>query len=158
MKLFPGATPAVDQGDEAPDFDLADQNGERVRLSAFRGDKNVVLYFYPRDDTPGCTVEACTFRDHIEQFSAAGAVVLGVSSDSESAHRRFADKHRLPFTLLVDEGGHVRTSYGVRKTLGLFDGRVTFVIDKHGIVRHVFSSQAQFKRHVDEALAALQLL
>src|SRR5690606_34936307 len=100
----------------------------------------VVLYFYPKDDTPGCTVEACSFRDAYAVFSDAGAEVVGISSDSVGAHKAFADKHRLPFRLLADHGGHVRASYGVKKTLGLIDGRVTFIIDRGGVVRHVFSS------------------
>jgi peroxiredoxin Q/BCP len=116
----------------------------------------VVLYFYPKDDTPGCTKEACTFRDDYAEFEAAGAAVLGVSGDSSESHRRFAAKHRLPFPLLADPGGKVRRLYGVPATLGLLPGRVTFVIDGAGIVRHVFSSQLNPARHVAEALGVLR--
>jgi peroxiredoxin Q/BCP len=127
-----------------------------VRLSEFRGRKAVVLYFYPKDDTPGCTKESCAFRDSYQDFQDAGAEVIGVSSDSAESHGRFAAKHRLPFTLLADQGAQVRKRYGVPATLGLLPGRVTFVIDRAGIVRHVFNSQFQATQHVSEALEALR--
>ena len=143
-------------GDRAPDFALPDAGGGTVRLSDFRGKKAVVLYFYPKDDTPGCTKEACGFRDSYEEFTSAGAEVIGVSSDSGESHRGFASKHKLPFTLLSDRGGKVRRQYGVPATLGLLPGRVTFVIDRGGVVRHVFNSQLAATRHVREALDALR--
>jgi len=143
-------------GDEAPDFVLPDRTGKMVRLSEFRGRKAVVLYFYPKDDTPGCTKESCAFRDSYQDFQDAGAEVIGVSSDSAESHGRFAAKHRLPFTLLADQGAQVRKRYGVPATLGLLPGRVTFVIDRAGIVRHVFNSQFQATQHVSEALEALR--
>jgi peroxiredoxin Q/BCP len=126
-----------------------------VRLADFAG-RPVVLYFYPKDDTPGCTKEACTFRDQYQDFEDAGAAVIGVSSDSPESHKKFAAKHRLPFTLLADRGGKVRTLYGVPATLGLLPGRVTFVIDGGGVVRRVFNSQLDATRHVEEALAELR--
>lgn len=144
--------------DEAPDFELPSQSGERVRLGDLVGDKAVVLYFYPKDDTPGCTAEACSFRDGYEDFVEAGAEVVGVSSDSAESHGSFAARNSLPFVLLSDEGGAVRKLYGVPSTLGLFPGRVTYVIDKDGIVRHVFSSQLGATRHVDEALRVVRSL
>ncbi len=159
MALFDflgGGRPAVDVGQPAPDFDLADAQGKRVRLGDFRGKQAVVLYFYPKDDTPGCTKEACSFRDSYEAFKEAGAEVIGVSSDSEASHAKFATKFKLPFTLLADAGGAVRQRYGVPATLGLLPGRVTFVIDRDGIVRHVFNSQLQATRHVEEALTILK--
>jgi peroxiredoxin Q/BCP len=143
-------------GDEAPDFVLPDRTGKMVRLSEFRGRKAVVLYFYPKDDTPGCTKESCAFRDSYQDFQDTGAEVIGVSSDSAESHGRFAAKHRLPFTLLADQGAQVRKRYGVPATLGLLPGRVTFVIDRAGIVRHVFNSQFQATQHVSEALEALR--
>jgi peroxiredoxin Q/BCP len=146
----------VKVGDSAPDFDLADASGRRVRLSDFRGKKNVVLYFYPKDDTPGCTKEACAFRDSYEAFQDAGAEVIGVSSDSEASHQKFSEKFRLPFTLVADPGGSVRKRYGVPATLGFLPGRVTFVIDQGGVVRNVFNSQLQATRHVDESLGVLK--
>jgi peroxiredoxin Q/BCP len=148
----------VHVGDQAPDFVLPDRTGKMVRLSDFRGRKAVVLYFYPKDDTPGCTKESCAFRDSYEEFSDAGAEVIGVSSDSAESHGKFTAKHRLPFTLLADQGGQVRARYGVPATLGLLPGRVTFVIDRDGVVRHVFNSQLQATQHVTEALEALRRL
>jgi len=154
--LWGSGESSVRVGDEAPDFVLPDRTGKMVRLSEFRGRKAVVLYFYPKDDTPGCTKESCAFRDSYQDFQDAGAEVIGVSSDSAESHGRFAAKHRLPFTLLADQGGQVRKRYGVPATLGLLPGRVTFVIDRAGIVRHVFNSQFQATQHVSEALEALR--
>ena len=156
LDLLGGGRPAVQAGDRAPDFALPDRGGRTVRLGDYRGKKAVVLYFYPKDDTPGCTAEACTFRDQYEEFKDAGAEVIGVSSDSGESHARFADKHRLPFMLVADKGGAVRKQYGVPATLGVLPGRVTFVIDRDGVVRHVFNSQFQAKKHVAEALDALR--
>ena len=145
-------------GDRAPDFELSSGSGAKVKLSDFAGKKCVVLYFYPKDDTPGCTVEACGFRDAYDTFAEAGAEVLGVSADSVASHERFASKHRLPMTLLSDPDGSVRALYGVKSTLGLFPGRVTFVIDKDGVVRHSFSSLLRFSKHVEEALDVVKRL
>jgi peroxiredoxin Q/BCP len=145
----------VDVGDVAPDFTLPSNSGEQVRLHDVLQRGPVVLYFYPKDETPGCTAEACSFRDSYEAFRDAGAEVIGVSSDSVDAHEKFASHHRLPFILLADAGGAIRKRYGVRPTLALIPGRVTFVIDRDGVVRHVFSSQTNMQRHVDEALTAL---
>jgi peroxiredoxin Q/BCP len=155
LDLFGGGKPGVEAGQRAPDFTLPDANGKPVRLADFAG-KPVVLYFYPKDDTPGCTKEACSFRDQYQDFEDAGAVVVGVSSDSSESHRKFAAKHRLPFTLLSDRGGEVRKRYGVPATLGLLPGRVTYVIDAEGMVRHVFDSQLDATRHVSEALETLR--
>jgi peroxiredoxin Q/BCP len=146
---------SVSVGDPAPDFTLPSQSGEQVRLSDVWSRGPVVLYFYPKDETPGCTTEACTFRDSYEAFKDAGAEVVGVSSDSVASHHGFATKHRLPFVLLADEGGGVRKRYGVKPTFGILPGRVTYVIDGEGVVRHVFSAQTGVQRHVSEALDAL---
>jgi peroxiredoxin Q/BCP len=150
--------PGIKVGDAAPEFDLTDAAGKRVRLADFRGKRNVVLYFYPKDDTPGCTKEACSFRDNYQDFTDAGAEVIGVSSDDGASHQKFTEKFKLPFTLVSDTGGAVRKRYGVPATLGLLPGRVTFVIDRDGIVRHVFNSQLQATKHVDEALAVIKRL
>ena len=123
-----------------------------MRLSDFRGKSEVVLFFYPKDNSPACTMEACSFRDSHEAFREAGAEVIGISSDSEESHRRFADRHRLPFLLLSDGEGSRPARCGVSRTLGLFPGRVSYLIDRDGIVRHIFSSQFQPWRHVNEAL------
>ena len=155
LDLFGGGEAGVKVGERAPDFTLPDAEGKSVRLADFAG-RPVVLYFYPKDDTPGCTKEACTFRDQYEDFQDAGATVLGVSSDSSESHRKFAAKHRLPFPLLADRGGEVRKRYGVPSTLGLLPGRVTFVIDAGGVVRHAFNSQLDATRHVEEALGVLR--
>jgi thioredoxin-dependent peroxiredoxin len=149
--------PLVEPGRKAPAFALPDQDGQTRRLRDYAG-RPLILYFYPKDDTPGCTKEACSFRDQYEAFKEAGAEVIGVSSDSEASHGKFAQKHRLPFVLVADKGGQLRKRYGVPSTLGLLPGRVTYVIDRGGVVRHVFNSQLQATRHVDEALAVLQRL
>jgi peroxiredoxin Q/BCP len=146
---------SVHEGDPAPDFTLPDQDGTETTLSDLRGSW-VVLYFYPADDTPGCTAESCSFRDSHEDFVDAGARVVGISGQGVESHKKFAEKHRLPFTLVADEGDEVRTRYGVSKTLGLFPGRVTFVIDPDGIVRKVFSSQFRPTKHIGEALATIR--
>ncbi|MEA5568062.1 peroxiredoxin [Anabaena sp. UHCC 0399] len=148
----------VKVGDTAPDFTLPAQNGSTVSLRDFRGNKSVVLYFYPKDDTPGCTAESCAFRDQYEVFQNAGAEVIGVSGDSRESHQKFAAKYSLPFTLLSDQGDQVRKLYGATAAFGLFPGRVTYVIDKEGIVQYVFDSMLNFKGHVEEALKTLQNL
>ncbi len=148
----------VGVGSKAPDFTLPSQSGEMVSLKDFIGTKPVVLFFYPKDDTPGCTKQACAFRDDYEEFGKLDAEVMGISSDSVESHRRFASKHDLPFTLLSDEGGKVRKLYGVQNSFGLFPGRVTYVIDENGVVRHIFSSQLGVEKHVEEALQALQII
>ena len=148
----------VGVGSKAPDFTLPSQSGAIVSLRDFLGKKPVVLFFYPKDDTPGCTKEACAFRDDYEEFGKLDAEVIGISSDSVESHRGFASKHDLPFTLLSDEGGMVRKLYGVPNTFGLFPGRVTYVIDEEGVVRHVFSSQLGVEKHVEEALKVLEYM
>ena len=148
----------VELGGPAPGFRLQTGVGEYVSLEDFRGKKNVVIYFYPKDFTKGCTAEACEFRDSYEEFKNLGAEVIGISGDNQESHRDFAEEHKLPFILLSDPEGSVRKSYGVKKTLGLIPGRVSFVIDKNGIVKHVFSSQSRATAHVDEALAVVKSL
>jgi peroxiredoxin Q/BCP len=150
------ASAGVHVGDPAPDFTLPSAKGEPVHLGDFRGVSEVVLFFYPKDNSPACTAEACSFRDSYEAFREAGAEVIGVSADSEASHRKFSDRNRLPYRLLSDADGSLRTLYGVPKTLGFIPGRVTYLIDKQGIVRHIFSSQLQPTRHVEEALRVLK--
>jgi peroxiredoxin Q/BCP len=145
-------------GDKAPDFTLPSQSGEQVRLYDRLGERVVVLYFYPRDDTRGCTAEACGFRDSFEAFTDAGAEVIGVSSDSVDRHAAFAGKHNLPFTLLSDKGGQVRKLYGIPATLGLLPGRVTYVIDREGTVRHSFNSMTNIGQHISDALRIVREL
>jgi len=149
----------VKVGDKAPDFSLPSQMGDNVTLSEFFGKKNVVLYFYPKDETPGCIKEACTFRDSYEELANLGAEVLGVSGQSVESHKSFATHYGLPFILLSDQDNAVRKLYGVPSSgLGLIPGRVTYIIDKQGIVRHIFNSQTQAPRHVEEAKKTLQEL
>jgi len=152
------ASRSVKVGDRAPDFTLPSLTGQPVSLESFLGKKIIVLYFYPKDNTPGCTAEACSFRDSYEAFQEAGAEVIGISSDTEKSHQQFANKHRLPFLLLSDLGGVVRKFYGIPATFGLLPGRVTYIIDKQGIVRHIFSSQFAPQKHVTEALKVLKEL
>jgi peroxiredoxin Q/BCP len=147
---------AVKVGDTAPDFTLTSQTGASVSLKDFRGQQNVIVYFYPKDDTPGCTAEACAFRDSYEVFKDAGAEVIGISDDSQQSHEKFASKHQLPFTLLSDTGNKVRQLYGVPATMWIMPGRVTYVIDQQGVVKHIFDSMLDFKAHVSEALKTLE--
>ncbi len=156
--LFGNSDTGLGVGSPAPDFALEDQHGHTVRLADFRGRKNVVVYFYPKDETRGCTAEACSFRDQFSAFTDAGAEVIGISGDSAASHKAFADNHRLPFTLLADTQGSVRDAFGVPKTAGFIPGRVTYVIDKAGVIRHAFNSQFAATQHVDESLAILRTL
>ena len=149
---------AVQVGDKAPDFTLPSQMGDNVTLSEYLGKKNIVLYFYPKDETPGCTREACTFRDSYEVLTNLGAEILGVSGQSVESHKSFASHHGLPFLLLSDTNNKVRQLYGVPSTMGLIPGRVTYIIDRKGVVRHIFSSQTQAERHVEEATKTLKEL
>ncbi len=158
METLRGSGTGLETGTKAPGFTLNDQHGKSISLTDFRGKKNLVVYFYPKDDTPGCTKESCAFRDHYTAFSDAGAEVIGISSDSEASHKAFADKHRLPFTLLSDLGGKVRQAFKIPTTFGLLPGRVSYVIDKQGVIRHAFNSQMNPTKHVDEALAVLKTL
>ena len=151
------------EGQKAPEFSLPAGGGQTVSLSDFRGKQNVVLYFYPKDDTPGCTKEACSFRDTREEFAAAGTAILGVSNDSVKSHERFAEKYHLPFPLLADEEKTVVNAYGVLKEktnygrtyLGI--QRTTFVIDKEGLIRKIWP-KVDVETHIDEALEFIKTL
>ena len=145
----------LNAGDSMPDVTLDGETGP-VRLRDRIG-KPLVVYFYPKDETYGCTAEACSFRDQYEDFVAAGAEVIGVSRDDAASHAKFREHHHLPFTLLSDPGGKIAASWGVKTTLGI-PGRVTFVFDKAGVVRHRFDSAIRFGKHVDEALAIVKTL
>jgi peroxiredoxin Q/BCP len=151
----------VKEGNKAPDFSAADQNGNKVKLSSFRGKKNVVLYFYPKDMTPGCTTEACDFRDHFKKSKTTE--ILGVSIDSPERHQKFIEKYDLPFTLISDVDQKVVNKYGVwqeKKLYGrTFMGivRSTFIIDKSGVVRKIFP-KVKVKGHIDEVMKALKEL
>ncbi|HVK03938.1 MAG TPA: thioredoxin-dependent thiol peroxidase [Armatimonadaceae bacterium] len=150
------------EGDVAPEFSLPTQTGDApVSLADFRGKKSVVLYFYPKDDTPGCTAESCAFRDMRGEFEEAGAEILGVSLDDVDSHRKFAEKYRLPFPLLADTDAAVSTAYGVYKEKNLYGKksmgieRTTFVIDRDGRVARVYP-RVKVDQHADEVLAFLR--
>ncbi|HOT26537.1 MAG TPA: peroxiredoxin [Candidatus Ozemobacteraceae bacterium] len=145
-------------GDRAPEFTLNDQDGKPVSLADFRGRQTVVVFFYPKDESPVCTIEACGFRDMTPSFTEVGAAVLGISSDNSEKHRAFADQYRLSFPLLADTDGAVRRAFGVPSTLWLFPGRVTYVIDRDGIVRMVYDSPIRAQQHVERALEAARSL
>ncbi|MDP2341083.1 MAG: peroxiredoxin [Deltaproteobacteria bacterium] len=146
-------------GDRVPSFELPDQDGKAFKLDDELGKGPLVFFFYPRDETPVCTAEACSFRDANDDFVQAGANVFGISSDSVSSHKRFADKHRLTYRLLADVGGAVREQLDVpRAFFGLKDGRVTYVVDKGGVVRMVHEAALSAQAHVDEALAIIKSL
>ncbi len=149
---------SIQIGDPAPDFSATGLQGQPVALADFIGNKALILFFYPADESPVCTKEACAFRDAYQDFAEAGAEVIGVSSDSAQSHRQFAQHHRLPFRLISDEDGALRRAFGVPKTLGLLPGRVTYLIDQQGIVRHLFNSQLDAEKHVSEALKVLRQL
>jgi thioredoxin-dependent peroxiredoxin len=146
----------IQVGDRAPDFSATTQDGQQVCLNDFLGKKALILFFYPKNGTPVCTKEACAFRDSYDQFLEAGAEVIGISSDSDQSHRAFADRHHLPFPLISDADGSLRTAFGVSKTLGLIPGRVTYVIDESGIVQLIFRAQFASEQHVRQALAAVR--
>lgn len=149
------------EGEPAPDFALPSQTGDTpIRLSDFRHKSSVVLYFYPKDDTPGCTTESCTFRDMSADYEEAGAVILGISLDDVDSHRKFAEKFALPFPLLADTDAAVSTAYGVYKEKNLYGKksmgieRTTFVIDREGRIAKVFP-RVKVDQHGDEVLAFL---
>ncbi|RMG81037.1 MAG: peroxiredoxin [Bacteroidetes bacterium] len=143
-------------GDMLPEFTLPDENNNPVKISDFKG-QNIVIYFYPKDDTPGCTKEACTFRDAYEDFKDAGAVVIGISSDSPESHKHFKEKYRLPFILLSDSGNQVKKMFGVKNDLLFIPGRETFVFDKNGKLIYKFKSAFDMKGHCQKALEALKV-
>ena len=155
------ATKEIKEGTKAPDFTALDQDGKKVKLSSFKGKKNIALYFYPKDMTPGCTTQACDFRDQQKNFKST--VILGVSIDSQERHQKFIEKHDLPFTLLADVDKKVVQKYGVwqeKKLYGkTFMGivRSTFIIDKTGTVRKIFV-KVKVKNHIEEVLNALKEL
>lgn len=148
----------VKVGDAVPSFSLDDQLGNRFDVDEFLGNTAMVIYFYPKDDTPGCTKEACSFRDAYEAFTDNNVKVIGISSDDVESHKNFAEKFNLPFTLLADTKGEVRELFGVKDDLlGLIPGRVTYVIDKSGKVIFMYDSQLNASKHIDKSLEALKV-
>ena len=150
-------TNKLEKGDTIPLFTLKDQNNKDFNIENYRGKKPLVIYFYPKDDTPGCTKEACSFRDEFEAFTDLNVKVIGISSDDVASHKNFADKYNLPFTLLADTEKKVRKLFGVPKSfLGMVPGRVTYIINKHGMIVHVFNSMTDTNKHITESLSALK--
>ncbi|WP_291271794.1 peroxiredoxin [Geothrix sp.] len=145
----------VAEGTKAPAFEARDQHGALVRLADFQGKSAVVLYFYPKDDTPGCTAQACSLRDGFSAIQAAGAVILGVSADTSQSHQAFAEKFHLPFSILADPDRRIIEAYGVKMPLLGFAKRVTFLIDRQGVVRKVIRD-IRTKDHDQQVLALLK--
>ena len=144
-------------GDRIPDFILKDQNNTDFDIGDFRGQQILVIYFYPKDDTPGCTTEACSFRDEYEVFTDLNVKVIGISSDDVNSHKKFAEKYNLPFTLLADTKKKVRKLFGVPKSfLGMVPGRVTYIVNKKGNVVHIFNSMTDAKKHISESLSVIK--
>ena len=147
----------IEVGDKVPTFSLKNQNDEIFTVNQRIG-KPMVIYFYPKDDTPGCTKQACRFRDDFESFNDLGALVIGISADSVASHKKFEEKYNLPFILLADTENAVRNLFGVPKNLFLIPGRVTYVIDKNGIVQYIFNSQLNAEKHIENALKKLKAI
>lgn len=145
------------KGDAIPEIVLYDQHNQLFNVNDFVGINSMVIYFYPKDDTPGCTKEACSFRDSYEVFNSAGAMVIGISSDSPKSHLEFADKYGLPFPLLSDTEDKISKAFGVPSDyMGAVPGRVTFVIDREGIVQFVFQDLDSAEQHVEEAMQVIK--
>ena len=147
----------IEVGDMVPSFSLKDQNGKLVTINNLIN-KPMVIYFYPKDDTPGCIKEACKFRDDFESFVSEGAIVIGISSDDVASHKKFEEKYNLPFTLLADTKNEIRRLFGVPKSIILLPGRVTYVVDENGIVQYIFNSQFNAEKHVENSLRKLNEL
>ena len=146
-------------GDPIPDLSLNDQDGNLINLHAYKGKHPLVVYFYPKDDTPECTKEACEFRNEHDQFEQYNAKVFGISGDSEKSHQRFIARHSLNFSLLSDRHRKAEKAFGVPRSLfGLLPGRVTFIIDKQGVIQHTLNSQLDARRHTYESLKVLKRL
>jgi peroxiredoxin Q/BCP len=150
---------SIQIGDKCPSFKLLNQHNEEVNIEEYIGKKNLVIYFYPKDDTPGCTKEACSFRDQFDVFQSLDTEVIGISSDSPKKHKEFAARHHLNFILLSDQQKEVRKAFGVPSNLfGLLPGRVTYIIDRNGIVRGTYNSQTDPLGHISKALETLESL
>ena len=143
-------------GDQIPSFSLKDQNGN-IRTS-YKSNKPLVLFFYPKDDTPGCTIEACGFRDKYDLFKILGAEVWGISNGDTQSHLKFANKNKLQYPLLCDKNNILRKQFGVPKKLGFIEGRVTYIINSQGIIKHIFEDLLNGPAHIKEAVKALKKL
>ena len=151
------AQSALAVGDQLPSFSLKDQSGNTFNVDQFLGKTAMVIYFYPKDDTPGCTKEACSFRDSYEEFTDKNIKVIGISADDVESHRNFAEKYKLPFTLLADTDNKVRNLFGVKANMfGLIPGRVTYVVDKKGEIIFMYESQFKASSHIEESIKAIE--
>lgn len=149
----------IEVGDVIPLFSLLDQNGSLFHLKDVLGKKNLVIFFYPKDESPGCTKQACYFQDMFEIFQENDALVIGISGQSVDSHKKFASKHHLSYTLLSDVGNEIRNKFGVPTNIwGLLPGRVTYVVDKTGSVQYIFNSQREVTKHVDESIRIIKTL
>lgn len=149
----------INIGEKVPVFGLKNQNNEDFSIAKFVGKKPMVIFFYPKDFTPGCVKEVCAFRDQYQDFQDKGVEVIGISSDGHKSHEKFAKKHNLPFTLLSDVKGKIRKQFGVPSSLfGLLPGRMTFVVDNNGQVVMRFNNQFGAEKHIEESLKALNKL
>lgn len=155
FKIYNSTMKKIQIGDTVPTFSLLDQNGKTIKIDSTLG-KSMIIYFYPKDDTPGCTKEACKFRDEYENFTDLGAMVIGISADSVKSHKNFEEKYKLPFTLLADTENVIRKLFGVPNNLFVIPGRVTYVVNNQGIVVHVFNSQLGAEKHISESLKKLK--
>jgi peroxiredoxin Q/BCP len=146
-------------GDPCPSFELPDQHGNRINSDQFIGKQKLVIFFYPKDETPGCTKEACSFRDSYEEFLSLDCLVIGISSDSVESHKQFAERHNFQYILLADTNKKVRHAFQVPGSLfGILPGRVTYIVDKEGIIRGIHNSQLNPTSHINEALAIVKSL
>ena len=150
--------PSIKIGDQSPSFQATLQDGSTFDSTSLLGRKSLVLFFYPKDNTPVCTQQACAFRDAYAQFVGADVEVVGVSSDSPASHQRFAARHSLPFPIISDSRGALRRLFGVPRALGIFPGRVTYVIDKEGVVRMAYNATLAAEPHVRKALEAVGIM
>jgi len=147
----------IEVGSKVPLFKLPDQNGKVFNMSTVLGKKNLVIYFYPKDGTTGCTKEACSFRDNFDLFKKSNATIIGISGDNITSHKKFANKYNLNFTLLSDQGNKIRKLFGVPASMmGVIPGRVIYIVDKKGIVIHIYNSLSKPEQHIKEALSALK--
>jgi len=148
----------ISVGSAIPEFCLPDKNGNNYTIKTLIGKHNLVIYFYPKDETAGCTAQACSFRDAFEDFLKFDAKIIGISADSAESHKKFAEKHNLPFILLSDYDNKVRKLFGVSKSLGFLAGRETYIVGKDGCVKYIFNSQLNINGHISKAIEVLETL
>jgi peroxiredoxin Q/BCP len=150
---------SIQIGDKIPSFTLLNQNNQKVDINSFVGTKNIVIYFYPKDNTPGCTKEACSFRDAMQNLNDLDCEIIGISADSVSSHKAFATQYNLKYNLLSDTNNQIRKLFGVPRNLfGIIPGRVSYICDKEGIVLHIVNSQMNPDKHIQETIETLEAI